>query len=107
MRSRTPYKLVYDIGVLRHLACIDRKHHALIREEIERALLYEPTRETRNRKPLTRPSVLDSAWELRCGAGNCFRIFYRTDQDAREVRILAIGIKERDRLSVGGEEFPL
>jgi hypothetical protein len=107
MRSRRPYKLVYDIGVLRHLARIDRTHHAPIREEIERALLYEPTRKTRNRKPLTRPSALGSAWELRCGPGNCFRIFYRTDRDAREVRILAIGIKERDRLSVGGEEFPL
>jgi hypothetical protein len=34
-------------------------------------------------------------------------VFYRIDHDAREVRIVAIGVKERNRLLVGGEEVTL
>ena len=103
----TPYKLLYDIGVRRHLARIDRKYHPLIRAEIEQALPYQSLREARNRKPLARPAVLGSTWELRCGPANCFRIFYCPYRGSREVHILAIGIKDRSRLIVGGEEYSL
>lgn len=38
---------------------------------------------------------------------NRFRVFYRVHEDTREVYILAIGVKVRNRLYVGDEEFEL
>jgi hypothetical protein len=35
-----------------------------------------------------------------------FRVFYQVQKDARLVRVLAVGVKNRDRLLIGGEEFP-
>jgi mRNA-degrading endonuclease RelE of RelBE toxin-antitoxin system len=101
------YTVIYDFKVRRHLARIDRKYHSLIRKKIEELLTYQPDRETNNRKPLSRPSVLGTAWELRCGPENRFRAFYRVDRELRHVYVLAIGVKERSRLVVGGEEFGL
>lgn len=43
----------------------------------------------------------------RFGPGNTFRVFYEIDREDRKVYILAIGIKERDRLFIGGEEVEL
>ena len=105
--TRRPFRLVYDPEVIQHLRQIERKHHALIRQTIEKQLGYEPEEETRNRKPLVSPAALGATWEIRFGPGNRFRVFYQTDQDRREVIILAIGIKRRDRLFIGGEKFEL
>jgi hypothetical protein len=70
-------------------------------------LQFEPDRQTRNRKPLKRPAFVKASWELRFGPDNRFRVFYRIIAESREVEILAIGVKERDRLFVGGEEVRL
>lgn len=102
-----PHELIYDTQVFEHVARIERKYHSLIRREIEKQLAFEPDTETRNRKPLSRPSVLGSAWELRCGPGNRFRVFYRTDREAGQVHILAIGEKTGNVLRIGGKEFRL
>ena len=107
MATTRPYALIFDIKVRRHLAGIDRKYHSLIREKIKELLTHAPNRESRNRKPLSRPSVLGTAWELRFGPDNRFRVFYRMSQELRQVYILAIGVKERSRLIIGGEEFEL
>jgi len=101
------YGLVYAPIVQRHLAKIERKYHSSVRRAITQQLRFEPERETKNRKPLQRPTVLGAVWELRCGSDNPFRVFYRTDGDARQVHVLAIGVKIKDRLVVGGEEFDL
>jgi len=69
--------------------------------------MFEPETETRNRKPLLRPSALGSAWELRFGPDNGFRVFYQADHALKQVYILAVGVKIKDRLFVGGEEFDL
>lgn len=107
MRRRRPYLLVYAPQVKQHLRSIERGHYPLIRETIERQLLFEPDRETRNRKPLRQPALLAAEWELRFGPGNRFRVFYEIDRGERVVQILAIGVKERDRLLIGGEEVEL
>jgi mRNA-degrading endonuclease RelE of RelBE toxin-antitoxin system len=107
MATIQPYTLIYDTKVRRHLARIERKYHSLIREKTEEFLTREPDREIRNRKPLSRPSVLGTAWELRCGPDNRFRVFYRVSRELRQVYILAIGVKERSRVLIGGEEFDL
>lgn len=107
MSRRRPYLLVYAPQVKQHLEGIERGHHPVIRDAIERQLLFEPDRETRNRKPLRQPALLAAQWELRCGPGNRFRVFYEIDRAERAVHILAIGIKDRERLFIGGEEVEL
>lgn len=96
--------MVYAPEVKRHLRAIERKYHALIRNEIEAQLQYEPDVETRNRKPLKRPVAFEVEWEIRFGPNNRFRVFYEVDQEQGEINILAIGVKERNRLYIGGEE---
>jgi hypothetical protein len=54
---------------------------------------------------LKRPIAFGADWELRLGPGNRFRVFYQVNAEGREVRVLAVGIKERNRLLIGGEEF--
>ena len=61
--------------------------------------------ETRNRKPMDQPSPFEASWELRCGPGNRFRVFYDVDSASQEVRVLAVGVKDRSRLLIGGEEY--
>jgi mRNA-degrading endonuclease RelE of RelBE toxin-antitoxin system len=90
--------------VKEHLRAIERKHHSRIRETIDEQLRFEPDRATRNRKPLKPPAPFEAGWELRCGPDNRFRVFYDLDLENREVEILAIGMKERNRVLIGGEE---
>ena len=68
MPAKSPFALIYDSEVMQHLKTIDRKYYSLIQRTIERQLSYEPETETRNRKPLRRPSIFGTAWELRFGS---------------------------------------
>jgi len=104
MGPKQRFELLYAAQVKQHLRAIERKYYALIRQEIEAQLPFEPEEETRNRKPLKRPAQSGAEWELRCGPGNRFRVFYEVDREAVVVDVLAIGIKERGRLYIGGEE---
>jgi mRNA-degrading endonuclease RelE of RelBE toxin-antitoxin system len=105
MAKKRPFTLLYAPAVKKHLEGIERKYHSQIHSEIETQLAFEPERETRNRKPLERPIVARAEWELRLGPDNRFRVFYQVEAQKREVRILAIGVKEKDRLVIAGEEF--
>jgi hypothetical protein len=49
------------------------------------------------------PAPFDARWELRFGPANRFRAFYKLQGVA--VVVVAIGVKQRDRLCIGGEEF--
>ena len=105
MPKKRVYRLIYDPQVWGHVARIEKKYHSLIRKEIERELRYDPEVETKNRKPLMRPSSLGSAWELRIGPENRFRVFFKTNRELWTVNILAIGVKIKERLYIGGKEF--
>jgi hypothetical protein len=105
MANKSPFALVYADELKQHLHAIDTKYHSLIQSAVENELLHEPGVETRNRKPLKRPIAFGADWELRFGPYNRFRVFYQIDAERREVRILAIGFKERSKLFIGGEEF--
>ena len=107
MVRRRPYTLVYAPQIKEHLRAIDRQHHALIRETLEMQLRFEPDVETRNRKPLRQPAVFEAQWEIRFGPDNRFRVFYEIDRENWNVYILAVGLKERDRLVIGKEEVRL
>ena len=40
-------------------------------------------------------------------ADNCFRVFYRVDAERHQVGILGIGVNERNRIFLGGEEVKI
>jgi prevent-host-death family protein len=99
------FTLIYDAQINDHLEAIEPKHHSLIRSTIEEQLSFDPDSPTRSRKPLKRPMSFGAGWELRLGPGHRFRVFYRVDTDRHEVRILAIGVKERNRIWIAGENM--
>jgi hypothetical protein len=105
MARKPPITLVYAREVKDHLRVIETKYHSVIQTGIENQLLHEADVETRNRKPLKRPIAFGADWELRLGPDNRFRVFYQVSTETHEVRVLAIGVKDRSRLYFGGEEF--
>ena len=105
MAKKPPFALVYADEVKQHLRAIETKYHSLIRTEVEAQLLFQPNAETRIRKPLKRPIAFGTDWELRLGPDNRFRVFYQVNAASREVRVLAVGVKDRNRLLIGEEEF--
>ncbi|MBW1701780.1 MAG: addiction module toxin RelE [Deltaproteobacteria bacterium] len=107
MNAKNRFDLVYAPQVKTHLQAIERKYHSLIRRTIETQLQFEPNVETRNKKPLKRPAELGADWEIRFGPDNCFRVFYSVEQENWKVFILAIGIKRKNRLTIGREEVNL
>jgi hypothetical protein len=106
MGRRARFAIVYAPEVGRHVDAIEAKHHGLIRRTILDQLSFAPGGVTRNRKPLEdQPGPFGATWELRCGASNQFRVFYEFDSNLQEVWVLAIGVKDRNRLFIAGEEF--
>jgi mRNA-degrading endonuclease RelE of RelBE toxin-antitoxin system len=88
-----------------HFDAIERRHHNALQRAIDQQLTFTPDKETRNRKPVEQPAPFAATWELRCGRGNRFRVFYDVDSEQHIVSILAIGLKERNRLLFGREEY--
>lgn len=104
--KKTKYRIFYSEDIRLHLLTIERKYWTEIKQKIEEQLKFEPDKETRNRKPLLKPSV-DDRWELRFGPQNCFRVFYKIDSKNKEVFILAIGIKIKEKLYIANKEIKL
>jgi mRNA-degrading endonuclease RelE of RelBE toxin-antitoxin system len=107
MTTKQRFLLIYAPITKLHLKTIERKYYSLIRATIEDELQFEPDVETRNRKPLKRPVIFEAEWELRFGPDNKFRVFYDINIESHEVYILAIGMKEGNRLLIGGKEVKL
>ena len=107
MSPKQKFVLIYAPLTKLHLKTIERKYYSLIRTTIEDELQFDPGVETRNRKPLKRAVAFEAEWELRFGPDNKFRIFYDINIEFHEVHILAIGVKEGNRLFIGGEEVKL
>ena len=101
------FTIVYAPITKDHLRAIEAKYYSLIRETVDRQLAFEPTAETRSRKPLKRPVVFMATWEIRFGPQNRFRVYYDVDLAQQIVSILAIGCKQGNRVVVGGEEIQL
>jgi mRNA-degrading endonuclease RelE of RelBE toxin-antitoxin system len=98
-----PYTVEFAESVEDHLRALTARDRATTLAAIERQLVHEPLKETRNRKPL-RPNPV-APWELRVGE---LRVFYEVlDSDTGVVRVLAVGRKRRDTLMIGGEEIQL
>jgi len=110
MTPKQRFILIYAPIIKLRLKIIERKYYSLLRTTIEDELQFDPDVETRNRKPLKRPVTFEAEWELRFGPDNRFRIFYDINIiniESHEVHIWAIGVKEGNRLFIGGEEVKL
>jgi mRNA-degrading endonuclease RelE of RelBE toxin-antitoxin system len=105
MAKRPKFALSFAPEAIEQLDLIEAKYHGLLRRTIKEQLTFTPTKETRNRKPLVQPAPFEASWELRCGPDNRFRVFYDVDSAAQEVQVLAIGVKDRNRLLIGGEVY--
>lgn len=105
MARARAFDVVFDTGALDHMDAIERKYHTLIQPIIDRQLTHDPGVATRNRKPLARATSIGATWEIRCGPGNRFRIFYDIHDEERLVVVLAIARKIGERLFVGKERF--
>ena len=82
-----------------------RKHEqTIILDGIDEQLLQEPTKETKNRKPLRKSELSD--WELRIQK---FRVFYDViiEEKRQIVKIKAVGHKEHNKLLIAGKEVEL
>ncbi|MHC1782475.1 MAG: addiction module toxin RelE [Anaerolineaceae bacterium] len=101
------FRFVYDTLFVNQMLSIDSKYYSQIRETIEQQLEFDPDTETRNRKQLVRATTFGARWELRFGTNNELRLFYSVYPHKAEVHILAIGIKIRERLYIGGKEVKL
>lgn len=98
-----PYTVKFAESVEDHFRALTARDRAIALTAIDRQLLHEPLRETRNRKPL-RPNPV-APWELRVGD---LRVFYEVvGTDGGIVRILAVGRKQRNILTIGGKEVHL
>jgi hypothetical protein len=101
------FTIVYAPVTKDHLRAIEPKYYTLIRDAVNHQLAFEPTSETRNRKPLKRPVVFMATWEIRFGPQNRLRVYYDVDLEQRLVSILAVGHKRGNRVLIGGEEIKL
>ena len=76
------------------MTSIDAKYDRLIRETIEQQLRFEPSVETKNRKPLRPPAPFAAQWEIRFGPVNRDRFFEDFQTLFVNVRLEAGGVRD-------------
>ena len=100
--KKAPYLIEYSPPSREHLAALEAGDRSRVLDEVDRQLFYQPSVVTRNRKPLQPNPV--SGFELRIGD---LRVYYEVDEERRVVEVRAVGIKDRDRVFIGGVEIKL
>jgi mRNA-degrading endonuclease RelE of RelBE toxin-antitoxin system len=97
------YRIEYSPATDEHLGVLTARQRSVVFDAVDEQLTHEPAVETRNRKPM-RPNP-SAPWELRIGE---LRVYYESMEDPEAVEtILAIGIKERERILIAGKEIKL
>jgi mRNA-degrading endonuclease RelE of RelBE toxin-antitoxin system len=86
----------------RHLEALRRYDRNRVLDAIKQHLQLHPDQETWNKKLLRENPLAD--WELRVQP---FRVFYEVNASENTVRVVGIGVKERDKLFVGGVEIEI
>ena len=98
-----PYRIEYSPEAEEHLRFLTARQRATVLDSVDEQLTYQPTVETRNRKPM-RPNPL-APWELRIGK---LRGYYDVEEEPEPlVQIRAVGIKDRNRVRIGREVIEL
>ncbi|MGA2069222.1 MAG: hypothetical protein ABSG86_29995 [Thermoguttaceae bacterium] len=97
------YRIEYSPVTEQHFRALAARQRAIVFDAVDEQLAHEPAVETRNRKPM-RPNPL-APWELRVGE---LRVYYNVEeQPEKRVTILAVGVKDRNRVLIGGQEVEL
>ena len=98
-----PYRVEYSPDAEDHLRALTARQQAIVLDAVDKQLAHEPTVETKNRKPM-RPNPV-APWELRIGG---LRVYYDIEENLESVvYIRAVGIKERNRVRIGGKVIEL
>ena len=98
-----PYRVEYSPDAKNHLKALTARERAIVTDVVDQQLAYQPTVETRNRRPM-RPNPF-APWELRVGV---LRVYYDVMQEPDAVVFIrAVGIKVRHRVYIGKEAVRL
>ena len=98
-----PYRIEYAPEAEHHLRTLTVRQRAIVLNTVDKQLPYQPTVQTKNRKPL-RPNLL-APWELRI---DNLRVYYSVEEAPElVVYIHAIGIKRRNQVWIGNEVIEL
>lgn len=100
--KRKPYRIEYSPEAMDHLEGLTARQSTAVLDIVFRQLSHQPTTATRNRK-LLRANDL-APWELRIGD---LRVYYEVVGPKRVVLIKGVGVKDRQRVTIGGEEVEL
>ena len=101
--KRQPYRIEYAAEAEEHLQALSARDSTTVLDRVPRQLGHEPSVRTRNRKPLKTNPV--APWELRIGH---LRVYFDVQEEPeRVVKIRAVGLKDRNRVLIGGEEVEL
>ncbi len=96
------YTFEYTKDAIEHIRKLPADRRAAIMDQLEEGLAHQPTARARNRKPMHPDRKLYVApWELRLGD---LRVYYAVEDAPKKVIVMAVGIKERERLFIGGLE---
>ena len=97
------YRIEYSTAAEEHLWALTARQRSIVFDRVDEQLAHQPTVETRNRKPM-RPNPI-APWELRIDE---LRVYYDVDEEPEKlVTVLAVGIKDRHRVLIGGKEMEL
>jgi mRNA-degrading endonuclease RelE of RelBE toxin-antitoxin system len=98
-----PYRIEYSPDAEDHLRTLTARQQAMVLDTVDRQLKHQPSRETRNRKPM-RPNPV-APWELRIGN---LRVYYDVEaQPEPVVYIRAVGAKLRNQVRIDKEVIEL
>lgn len=95
------YDVEYSEAAIEHIRALPAEWRANVMDRLERRLGHEPNVVTRHRKPMDPDRRMFVApWELRLGD---VRVYYAVEEEPRpKVIVIAVGIKKRDRVFIGG-----
>lgn len=97
------YRIEYSPDVEGHLRALTARQQTTILDTVDKQLAYQPTVETRNRKPM-RPNPV-APWELRVGN---LRVYYDVEEEPEPVvYVRAVGVKERNHVRIGRQVIQL
>jgi mRNA-degrading endonuclease RelE of RelBE toxin-antitoxin system len=101
--KKLPYTIEYSPEAEEHLHRLTARQRKIVLDTVDRQLLNQPNIETKNRKPM-RPNPV-APWELRIGS---LRVYYDVEEHPEsKVVVAAVGVKERNRVRIGGEIIEL
>jgi len=97
------YRIEYSPDADGHLRVLTARQWATVFDTVEEQLAHQPSVERRNPKPM-RPNPI-APWELRIGD---LRVYYDIEEEPNKLlTVLAIGVKDRNRVLIGGKEIEL